>query len=492
MKSNKIIGLSVIALLALAPFSQAGKIGPTQDQAAPSEASGFAGWSLDNVTVKMTDTDYNPNGYAQSFDKADGSYPAMTVGDSFESDIHESLDDQGDVMVHLHGKDWPVGEPAGIKVINGQTYDKNISNSKPASCIMTTSYLEGAYLDATTPSETLCSSPFQSHKRFKLNLLPSMYIADGAYGKSVDLTFNVEADVNTWRYQVLQKINNYTDKRLDGFKVEVGFVVGTDGNFTTASANGADLRLSIGEGEDNGSDIWAPNELATFSHGLFGPADNHFDTDGFFDNIRAGYSVTLNHDDNDTITSGATLGSNYAALPVPEAPAGVTGQFGSWPPSIWAPKGIFWDDDNDPTTDAQLVAFWGDTGLGDYAWMKGDIDNFEEATPIEMSTWAKSPVHEIGIIEDVLNLGLNYIVEVGDVTTFPANTFTIRITPHFAATAEQVVPGYIGNVAPDLPSYALPEEDGGSSFAVNDKVSLLFTIFGFLVIGGLIARRKLA
>jgi hypothetical protein len=34
--------------------------------------------------------------------------------------------------------------------------------------------------------------------------------------------------------------------------------------------------------------------------------------------------------------------------------------------------------------------------------------------------------------------------------------------------------------------------DGGSSFAVNDKVSLLFTIFGFLVIGGLIARRKLA
>ena len=34
--------------------------------------------------------------------------------------------------------------------------------------------------------------------------------------------------------------------------------------------------------------------------------------------------------------------------------------------------------------------------------------------------------------------------------------------------------------------------DGGSSGSVNDNISLLFTIFGFLLIGGLIARRKLA
>ena len=33
---------------------------------------------------------------------------------SFESDISTG----GEIRGHLHGKDWPVGEPAGIKIIN--------------------------------------------------------------------------------------------------------------------------------------------------------------------------------------------------------------------------------------------------------------------------------------------------------------------------------------------------------------------------------------
>ncbi len=40
----------------------------------------------------------------------------MVVGDSFESDINNSA---GEIVVKLHGKDWPVGEPAGIKVVTG-------------------------------------------------------------------------------------------------------------------------------------------------------------------------------------------------------------------------------------------------------------------------------------------------------------------------------------------------------------------------------------
>ena len=611
MKSNKIISLSAIALLALAPFSQAGKIGPLQDQAAPSHSSGFKGWNLDNVKVDITDLDFDETGYADSFVESTGYYDEMFVGDSFESDIFDTVN-PATLLVNLHGKNWPVGEPSGIKVIEGPAFDATFPNGKPKSCIMTTSYLEGAYLDAATPSETLCGSDFQTHKRFKLNMLPSMVGADGAYGTGVNLTFNVYDDGNgeTWRYQVLQKINNYTDKRLSGFKIEVGFLDGA-GVFTTASANGADLRLS--------TDIFDADQIATFSHGLFGPQTfeepvPHFPTDGFFDNTGAGFTVALNTpDDNDTLAStGAFVDSNYAALPVPYG--AVASQFGDWLPSIWAPSGIFWDDDNDPTTDAHLVAFWGDRGDGTYTWMKGDRDNFQEVTAVDLATWAKSPVHAISEIEDVLNLGLNYIVEVGDVTTFPvttpANTFTVRITP-FAA-ADQTQPGYVTNAQPPLSDYideegtlsitpaptftiaetltlvvadsglnmdtgavetvdinvttslgeyevitlteigvnrgvftaelnttsgtvagtdsdgsinvaagtvvtanyldadngsasaavvtattaaaivAPPSSDSGSSFAVNDKVSLLFTIFGFLVIGGLIARRKLA
>lgn len=491
MKTRKIVTIGAIALLGLVPLLEAGKIGPLTDQLSPSYSSGFGGWNLDNVNVKITDLDFNEI-TTKSFTKSDGSYSDMVVGDTFESDIYNSLDTTGTVMAKLHGKNWPVGEPAGIKIIEANTFDQLISNSKPASCIMTTSYLEGAYLDAPIPSETLCNSDFQTHKRFKLNLLPSTYIADGAYGEGVNLTFNVASDANTWRYMILQKINNYTDKRLDGYKVEVGFL-DAGGVFTTANANGgADIRLSIGENEDLSdplipTDIWAADDLATFSHGLFGAIDSHFTTNGFFDDTAAGYNVALNTN-KDTIESGAMfVDSNYSALPVPYSPDtspadgipdGVAGQFGNWPPSIWAPKGIFWDDDNDPTTDAELVAFWADRGDGTYAWMKGDSDNFAVATTLELATWASSPLHSIDVIEDVLNLGLTYIIEIGDVSTFPAaanGTFTIRITPKFAAT--QVAPGYVSNAPSPLSTYV---NDAGTlsitptpSFDIGNTLTLV-------------------
>ena len=458
---TKMVALSLVACLALVSSVEAGRIGPVVDQAAPAQSSGFGGWNLDNVTVKITDLDYSQIG--KTFDDTDGSYDAMVDGDSFESEIHDSLDDSGTVLVHLHGKDWPVGEPAGLKVMNHTDPTATITHSKPASCIMTTSFVDldpddltTGHLDTANPAETLCNSPFQSHKRFKLNMLPAMVVGipDGNYSKSVNLTFNTEAEAGTRRYSVLQKINNYTGKRLDGFKVEVGFV-GPDGNFTKASDTNvsgvpADLRLSIGIGEDGGTDIWASDELATFSHGLWGPADgDHFLTDGFFDNQPSGYYVDINTTTEDIIYSTTTLPGNYGAIDVPLGP--VSTQFGQWLPSIWEPTAIFWDDDNDPSTDAQLMAFWGDKGDGNYTWMKGNNDGFQEASAAELFTWAGSPVFEIGGVEDVLNLGLNYIVEVGDVSTFPLSTFTIRITPKVAL--DQTEPGYISNTHPPMSSY---------------------------------------
>lgn len=473
MKTKKIIGLSLITLLSFGTLLEAGKIGPLSPQSGLSNSSGFGGWNLNNVDVKITDLNYVEYTIPDNkiFNESDGSYtPAMVVGDTFESDIHETTTgNEATVMAKLHGKDWPVGEPSGIKVMQSANYDDVLSHSKPASCIMTTSYLEGAYLDATMPSETLCDSDFQTHKRFKLNLLPSTYVSNGADGKGVNLTFNVQTTPvgENWRYMVLQKINNYTDKRLDGYKMEIGFLDGS-GVFTTASANTADIKLSIGTLEDkkNGvpSDIWASDELATFSHGLFGDIDEHFTTKGFFDDTAAGYYVSLNGT-TDTITSGTMFaGSNYSAIPVPYSPDtsvpadgtpdGIVGQFGNWPPSIWAPKGIFWDNDNNPATDAEIVAFWGDRGDGKYAWMKGNNDGFAEVTALDLATWESNSAYSVDVIEDVLNLGLSYIVEIGNVSTFPAaanGTFTIRITPKFATT--QVAPGYVANAAPALSDY---------------------------------------
>jgi len=477
--TSKIIALSLIAAIGIMTPLQAGMIGPLVDQADPAKSSGFGGWDLGNVDVKITAIGYDKD-TTKSFDKTDGSYDEMDRSNSFESDLYNSVDTSGEVLVHLHGKDWPVGEPAGIKVLNQTDPDQTLSRNRPASCIMNTSFLEGSYLDSAEPKETLCSSDFQSHKRFKLNMLPTMVStidADG-YGTGVNLTFNVEAEDGTRRYMVLHKINNYTGKRLDGYKLELGFI-GADGNFTKVSelTTPADLRLSIGEGEDSGADIWGDEDLAAFSHGLFGPKTDeeplpHFPEDGFFDNRSAGFFVELNATTKDIIRSTGPLPSNYAALPV--SGGSVATQFGDWLPSIWAPEGIFWDFDNDPSTDADLMAFWGDRGDGNYAWLKGNRDGFAEVTAVELATWASDPLYGVDVVEDVLNLGLTYIIEVGEISTFPSTNFTIRITPHIPTT--QTAPGYVANPPADIGDYISSEGkvliQPAPAFTVGDNLLL--------------------
>ncbi len=441
-KSNqkRILGLSLVTALLLGSSAYAGKIiganaADSYVNTTPPTQSSFGGWDLTDVVVNMTDVDYNV--ISKTFNTGDGTYDAMVVGDSFESQIMTNGEHRG----NLHGKDWPVGEPTGIKIINGDS----LNNGKPDNCIMTTSYLSetdnpagvNGYLDGATPAPTICSSAFQSHKRFKINMLESMVAGKNAgdYGNPVDVVFNlVDGDVSALRYQVLQKINNYTGMRLDGYKVEVVDALG--------AVNPA-LTLSLGIGENDGSDIWTWDSMATFSHGLWGAADgDHFPTDGFFDIVAAGLKVTGHN--TSVITGGTdTLGSNYNAL------------FGYWLPSKWQPTGIFWDDDNDPLTDAALVAFWGtapDASVGTApSWHKGMADNWAVPTDAEFLAWATSPLYTIGEIEDTLNLGLNYIVNVGSNAAL-GNKFTIRITPHIAA--DQTPPSYAdenGSIDPELP-----------------------------------------
>ena len=372
-------------------------------------------------------------------------YTEMTYGDSFESDITTD----GNLRAYLRGKDWPVGEPAGIKAVAGDKYNKG----KPGNCIMTTSYLSekdtgtgvSGYLDTTAaagPVPTTCSSPFQTHKRFKINMLPSMVENPDAegYGQPVDIVLNlVGGDTSSVRYQVLQKINNYTGMRLDGYKLEV-----LDENGVSKVT---DLNLSIGLGEgdndnlpDNGgdgSDIWDKEDMANYSHGLWGPQtfeepDPHFPTNGFFDSKRSGYVVDETTHGTDTLVAGPTpLDGNYVDL------------FGDWLPSIWQPMGIFLSDAADLAADPELLAFWGDPlKTGTNAWHQGNEDNWAVVSNEQIETWLTDPsgLYNAGLIEDTLNLGLNYIVNVGNNDNI-GDTFTIRITPRVAKV--QTPPSYI-------------------------------------------------
>ena len=143
------------------------------------------------------------------------------------------------------------------------------------------------------------------------------------------------------------------------------------------------------------------------------------------------------------------LGSNYQEL------------FGNWLPSIWEPLGIFHDDDQNPETDGILKTFRGVAPGGtELAWLKNSVDitdpknpiyTWEKATDADLEDWT-GEFYEEGPIEDVLNLGLNYIINVGENAAI-GNTFTLRITPHVAV--DQTPPSSFGSDYIDLTKYKL-------------------------------------
>jgi len=447
MKRN-IVKMSLAAAMLLSSGAYAGfiKTDANLSDIVISESTqfGFGGWNLDNVAVRITDLDYNDLTTPKLFNENDGTYDAMIVGNSFESEITTDSEHRG----NLHGKDWPVGEPAGIKIINGDT---NVKHGKPENCIMTSSYLDTGYLDTDTPEPVICSSDWQTHKRFKVNLLESSVdtLVDG-YGERVDLVFNLDTsddNAEVVRYQVLQKINNYTGKRLDGYKIEV-----LDG--TGAKNANLTLSIGIGEGDENDDgiadgDIWEESELANMSHGLWGPVQKDRFDNGFFDYIRAYYPVELSVDKQTISYSGEMQGGNYQQI------------FGNWLPSIWEPIGMFYDHDANPDTDAELQAFFGvapgldNTNPANLKWWTRTVEDPYGPTPIyiwseptvaDMARWSSGALYETGPIEDVLNLGLNYIVNVGKNADIGTDTFIIRITPH--VDADQDIPVYVGKTPP--------------------------------------------
>jgi hypothetical protein len=393
-------------------------------------------------------------------------------------------------MARVTGKVWPVGEPTGIKAV---VNDMKVNHGKPYNCLINTSYLEGAYLDTSAPMPVICSSDFQTHKRFKIAMLPATVegVANGAEGNGIDVVFNVtdEGTTTVRPYQVFSKINNYTGKRLKGYKIVVG--TGTGTSFKSADELNIEsklyISLGIGEGMDkgstpayDGSDLFDDDGgLASFSHGLFGAIDlPHFPTNGFFDVQTAGFNVVQDCSKTPgctgltapfapwpatTIKYSDTIYSTLPPLPSnyngPVTPPLTAALFGDWLPSIWMPKGIFWDFDKDPTTDADLVAWWDGS-----AWRKNYELGFAVVSDAELSAWASDKscgtasapysCYAIDDIEDVLNLGINYIVNVGDGIT--GGKITIRIIPVVADTQDP--PSHMASVAPPLPAPTTPTE----------------------------------
>ncbi|NOQ89876.1 MAG: choice-of-anchor F family protein, partial [Gammaproteobacteria bacterium] len=231
------------------------------------------------------------------------------------------------------------------------------------------------------------------------------------------------------------------------------------------------------------STVWNAKQLANFSSGLFGPIDtSHGRPAGYFDPLDpAGffineYGVGELGDISgqiDTLTATITLGSDYADLPA--GALATANQFGPWLPDTMLPYGIFFDDDNNPETDAELIAWYGynpDPAVAALGWMKGAADDFSEVLPTAIETQGENLAYTMGLIDDLVNVGLNYVVTVGDISSFPGYdadpalniaTFTIRVTPT-KDTSGTGAPAYFDTVNDEtflpVPSLKFVSHDG--------------------------------
>lgn len=457
MKKNgfsKGIGLSVMAAMLLGSSAYAAQIvgadvGGADPYAEwnPNTQFGFGGLNLENVTVNMITADGNAP-IVGTFDPITGEYPVMALGDSYESSVFATGDNKSDPATRLgyvKQKIYPISEPTGIKIINN---DGAVNNGKPENCIIASSYLGAEdkevdpttfYLDDAIPKPVLCSSYAGSSKRFQVVLEQNMMteIDEDGYGKSIDLVFNIDdaTALGDHRYQVFQKVSNFTDYRLDGFKIEVLNSAGVPQT--------ADLNISLGfdeerekvDGNLTGGDLWPSYELAFYPPGLWGDGEKKHLEKGWFDILPAGYEVSGHN--TSMITSGTRLSGNYVEL------------FGNWQPEKWTPLGMH--EVISALEEPVLIAYWGtaptetfndapDWHYGmDHNQTDGVDTNFTVPSADEIAKWVANPEkYVIDYIEDVPNVSMNYIVNVGEGID---SNFTIRITPK--VSLDQSPPSYI-------------------------------------------------
>lgn len=336
------------------------------------EAATITGWNTENVAVAATPPD-GETGVSVVYDQNPAN-PGATSSGQIVFTPPEAISPG----IQVEQLSYTDGGPGGLP-LDG--------------CIMT-----------SNPGAT-CNSPFQSGKRIKQQMT--------GFGP-VDLVFDLEAGDEA-TYQVFSRLINKTSKSLAGFALEIGFGVGSD--FVRATAQDG---ITISTAFSAQPTTPGVSVSTQFPFGLFGDASTNpnFDLDGFFAAERTGFNIVQT----ETSISSAGIFGPYGSI------------FGPWLTQDEVPLGAFWDNDNDDSTDALLMAWLNADGLWEVRRDVGD-----EALGIAVSldtaetfaTYAEV-VARLGLdgslfegdIEDLANLNLNYAINVAGFV--PTGSFTIR------------------------------------------------------------------
>lgn len=289
----------------------------------------------------------------------------------------------------------PEAVAPGIQVVQETYTQGGPSGLTLNGCVMT-----------SNPGNT-CTGDFQSGKRVKTQVTGT---------GPVDLVFDVTEGAES-NYQVFYRLINQTTQSLAGFALELGFGVGND--FVEATASDGITFSSAFRAPPSDS---AASSTTQFPFGLFGDAstNDNFDLDGFFAPER----------------TSLALEQGLTSIASTDFVGPYTDLFPSWLSQEDVPTGAFWDNDNDPLTDALLMAWLNEDGLWeirrDVADLAGGVASSLD-TPLFFDTFDEV-VAELGLgaslfeddIEDLANLNVNFAINLAD--SVPSGSFTLRTT----------------------------------------------------------------
>jgi len=289
-----------------------------------------------------------------------------------------------------------------------------------------------------TSSDAACDGPFQSGKRIKQVMTDT---------GPMDLVFDIDPTSTVLStYQVFGRLINSTEQALSGFELTLGYGIGDD--FVAASEDGNLTFSTTFTAQPSGSG----SSNTQFPFGLFGEADTNpnFLLDGFFSEERTGFNVTQTA----TTLASTDMYGGYEAI------------FGPWLSNDEAtlPVGLFWDFDDDDTSDDLLMAWEIAPDLWELRRDAGEtcdaLDPLNCTAGVTRDSFTTGTFDEIvallgvnidflgtGAIEDLGNLNVNYAIALGDLSAEVGTSlfksgepsFTLRTTV-FPAEAIAPVP----------------------------------------------------
>lgn len=380
---------------------------------------------------------------------------ALVMSAAYAGEIEEFIDWSGGGYVLLD-EDENVVAP-GIAVYTDDLNNDDFTTANGFSPQGVLNCIRSNQVPLTNPANPGCQQGPATGNRYKLRLDAT---------DPFDLLFGVESSGGITEYFNFGKVTNETGARILSFDMVLG--TGTGSSFTVMDPSDPSTAVLFdnttpfsAESLSNWGDFLGtategqnPLQRVFFPGGLFGSGGQE-GAIGFFDTERAAFVAIQNADGTIIDVSGLTQAGGSTFYQDTFGTALIA--------TNMLPEGIFWDENDDPSDESSLIAWfdhsrdawvWGNLSIDDgtdgaytYAQLAAALGVTETELvgaigstdrdalagteiPAELlAAIEANPAFETGAIEDLANLNLNFNIDAGDIAL---GEFTLRFVPVFA------------------------------------------------------------